>query len=94
MYGAATKLAHLPPPTSIVDAPAAGEIACVKATSFAGEIAPELVPSGERALFMYATPANYIASILAGENSVQELRTLAGSRSQRLNSLHGCPCRC
>jgi len=65
---------------------AAGEIACVKATSFAGEIAPELVPSGERALFMYATPANYIASILAGENSIQELRTLAGSRSQRLNS--------
>ena len=35
---------------------------------------------------MYATPANYIASILAGENSLQELRTLAGSRAKRLNS--------
>ena len=33
------------------------EIACVKATSFVSEIAPELVPAGERALFMYATPA-------------------------------------
>src|SRR5438445_9720752 len=65
---------------------AAGEIACVKATSFASEIAVELVPPGERALFMYATPANFIASILAGENSLQELRMLAGSRAQRANA--------
>jgi hypothetical protein len=61
------------------------EIACVKATSFASEIAAELVPVGERALFMYASPRNYIASILAGENSLQELRVLAGPRAQRLN---------
>ena len=60
------------------------EIVCVKATSFATEIAPELVPAGQRALFMYATPANYIGSILAGENSVKELRMLAPSRAQRL----------
>ena len=60
------------------------EIACVKATSFASEIAPELVPAGQRAVFMYATPANYIGSILAGENSVKELRMLAPSRAQRL----------
>jgi hypothetical protein len=33
---------------------------------------------------MYATPANYIASILAGENSLKELRILAPSREQRL----------
>jgi hypothetical protein len=64
---------------------AAGEVACVKATSFASEIAPELVPPGERALFVYATPRNYAASILAGENSVQELKMLAGSRAQRAN---------
>src|SRR5438874_2363937 len=64
---------------------AAGEVTCVKATSFASEIAPELVPPGERALFMYATPANYVASILAGENSLQELRVLAGGRAKRLN---------
>lgn len=64
---------------------AADEIACVKATSFASEIAPELVPPGERALFMYASPRNYVASILAGENSVKELHLLAGSRAQRAN---------
>jgi hypothetical protein len=62
------------------------EIACVKATSFASELAPELVPAGERALFMYASPRDYIGGILAGENSVQELRLLAGSRAQRLDA--------
>jgi len=62
------------------------EVACVKATSFASEIAPELVPPGERTLLMFATPQNYIGSILAGENSVEEMRLLAGSRAQRLNS--------
>jgi hypothetical protein len=60
------------------------EAACVKATSFVSEIAPRLVPPGERALFMFATPRNYIASILAGENSVKELRMLAVSRAERL----------
>lgn len=62
------------------------EIACVKGTSFTSEIADALVPPGERALFMYATPRNYVASILAGENSLKELHLLSGSRSQRLNS--------
>jgi hypothetical protein len=60
------------------------ETACVKATSFTSEIAPALVPAGERALFMYAAPRNYVASILAGENSLNELRGLAEYRSQRL----------
>jgi hypothetical protein len=60
------------------------EIACVKATSFVSEIVPELVPADERALFMFATPRNYIASILAGENSVQEMRMLADSRAKRM----------
>jgi hypothetical protein len=60
------------------------ETACVKATSFASEIAADLVPPGERALFMYARPLHYVASILAGENSVKELDTLADYRSQRL----------
>jgi hypothetical protein len=63
---------------------AADEIACVKATSFASEIAAELVPPGERALFMYARPRNYVASILAGENSLKELHALADYRVQRL----------
>jgi hypothetical protein len=60
------------------------EIACVKATSFASEIAAELVPPGERALFMFAKPRNYIASILAGENSIKEMHALTASRAERL----------
>ena len=60
------------------------EFACVKATSFVSEIAPQIVPPGERALFMYATPRNYISGILAGENSVKELEVLAPSRAQRI----------
>jgi hypothetical protein len=63
---------------------AAEEIACVKATSFVSEIASHLVPPNERVLFMFASPRNYVASILAGENSVQELRALAPSRAQRI----------
>ena len=62
------------------------ELACVKATSFASEIAPELVPAGERALFMYAKPRNYVASILAGENSIKEMHALARVRIERLAS--------
>src|SRR5947209_9492104 len=63
---------------------AADEIACVKATSFASEIALQLVRTGEQVLFMYARPRNYIASILAGENSLEELRRLDDTRRQRL----------
>src|SRR5690349_24823851 len=37
---------------------ASDEFACVKATSFVSEIAPVLVPAGERALFMFARPRN------------------------------------
>lgn len=62
-----------------------GELALVKATSFVSEIADELVPKGERALFMYARPRAYIASILAGENSVRELAALKASRAQRMS---------
>jgi hypothetical protein len=65
---------------------AAEDLACVKATSFASEIAPGLVPPGERALFMYAGPRNYVASILAGENSLKELHALAEKRRQRLET--------
>jgi hypothetical protein len=61
------------------------QMALVKATSFVSEIAEELVPADERALFMYASPRNYVASILAGPNSVQELQALAPSRAQRMS---------
>jgi hypothetical protein len=58
----------------------------VKATSFASEIASQLVPPGERALFIYAMPRNYVATILAGENSLKELHALSEFRRQRLGS--------
>ncbi|MEJ7776397.1 MAG: hypothetical protein WKF52_03205 [Sphingomicrobium sp.] len=61
------------------------EVALVKATSFVSEIADELVPQGQRALFMYSAPRAYIASILAGENSVKELAALGPSRAQRMS---------
>ena len=60
------------------------QLACVKATSMVSEIAPALVPPGQRALFMYATPSNYVASILAGPNSLNELRALADTRRARM----------
>jgi hypothetical protein len=60
------------------------EVACIKATSFVSEIAADLVPPGQRALFMYTTPDAYIATILAGENSRKELEALAPSRTQRM----------
>jgi hypothetical protein len=63
---------------------APNETALVKATSFVSEIAPELVPPGERALFLHAKPRAYIASILAGENSLKELEALEPSRTQRI----------
>jgi hypothetical protein len=63
---------------------AESETALVKATSFVSEIAEDLVPEGQRTLFMYASPRNYIGSILAGPNSVQELAALAPSRAQRM----------
>jgi len=60
------------------------EIACVKATSFVSEIADALVPSGERALFMYAGPRNYIGSILAGDQSLEEMKMWAQGRVRRM----------
>jgi hypothetical protein len=63
---------------------AADEMALVKATSFVSEIAAELVPPGERALFLTVDPRTYIATILAGPNSLKELAALADSRANRM----------
>jgi hypothetical protein len=63
---------------------ASDQTALVKATSFVSEIAAELVPPGERALFLFAQPRAYIASILAGENSLKELAALVDSRTRRM----------
>ena len=56
----------------------------VKATSFTSELAPALVQPGSRALFLYATPDTYLASILAGQNSWQTLAALSEIRLARL----------
>jgi hypothetical protein len=61
------------------------QFALVKATSFVSEIASELVHPGERALFLYAQPRTYIASILAGPNSLVELERAAPVRAQRMD---------
>jgi len=70
----------------------AGQSALVKATSFVSDIAAELVPADGRALFLYASPRRYVASILAGENSVRELEALAPSRAERMAArVHSLP---
>jgi hypothetical protein len=56
----------------------------VKATSFVSEFAPQLVEPEAAALFLFATPQNYISGILAGENSVKELAALHEPRAERL----------
>lgn len=65
---------------------APGQVALVKATSFVSEMAPLLVAPAVPALFLFASPANYIASILAGENSIKELKALHSIRCERLGS--------
>ena len=60
------------------------EGALVKATSFVSEIAAELVPEDQRALFLFEDPRTYIEGILAGENSRKELRMLANVRAERM----------
>lgn len=59
-------------------------VTIVKATSFVSEMAPLLVEPEAPVLLLYATPANYVAGILAGANSVRELAALHESRVARL----------
>ena len=62
------------------------ETALVKATSFASEIAAQLVGRNGHALFVYATPAAFLGTCLAGENTMKEVAALAPSRLQRMAS--------
>ena len=63
--------------------------AMVKATSFVSELSPAILAGPRRALFLTAEPETYIATILAGEASVQELAVLAGPRLARLHKRVG-----
>ncbi|MBV8798330.1 MAG: hypothetical protein JOY77_09990 [Alphaproteobacteria bacterium] len=60
---------------------------CVKATSFASEIAGSILarPSVPRALFMFVPAETYLATILGAEHSPQEARSLAENRLKRLH---------
>ena len=59
----------------------------VKATSFASELATRLLtqPQAGPSLAMYAKPEIYIASIMAGDASRQELQALVQGRLRRLH---------
>lgn len=63
--------------------------ALIKATSFADEIAGDILAQGHRAVFLSVSPERYIETILAGENSRQELAMLSGSRLVRLHGRIG-----
>ena len=60
------------------------DVAVVKATSFASELAGNLIPAGGRALFVYASPQSYLGTCLAGENTMREVSVLAPARRQRM----------
>ena len=62
----------------------ADETALIKTTSTVSEMAPELVPPGGRALFMYVGPRAFLATILAGEQSLREIQARAEERERRL----------
>lgn len=59
--------------------------ALVKATSFASDLAPEILGKTRKALFLTVSPERYLQTILAGENSRQELAALSGTRLERLH---------
>jgi len=65
--------------------------ALIKATSFASELASELLqrPDRPKAIFMFVSPENYLATILGAENSPTEAQTLANLRMRRLQSRIG-----
>ena len=68
-----------------------GQHALLKATSFASELAAEILnrPSRPKAIFMFVSPENYLATILGAENSPKEAQMLAPLRLQRLQQRLG-----
>ena len=63
---------------------AKNETALVKATSFASEIAAELIGPNGRALFVHVGPRPFLGACLAGENTMKEVMALAALRLQRM----------
>ena len=63
--------------------------ALIKATSFVSEIAAPMLGETRKALFLTLSPERYIETILAGDNSRQELAMLASPRLLRLHKRLG-----
>lgn len=63
--------------------------AFIKATSFVSEIAAPLLGARRKALFLSVSPQRYLETILAGDNSRQELALLASPRLHRLHKRLG-----
>ena len=59
--------------------------ALIKATSFVSDIAPDLIETTRKAVFLTLKPERYLQTILAGDASRQELAFLSTTRLQRLN---------
>jgi hypothetical protein len=71
-----------------------GQRAVIKTTSFVSELAPRMLSLSEspRAIFLYAAPPAYLASILIGPSSRAESQLLAAQRRARLlRRLSGAP---
>lgn len=63
---------------------AADQTALVKTTSFVSEMAEQWVGAEGRGLFLRVSAGSYINTMLAGENSRQELGAMASFRGQRM----------
>ena len=63
----------------------------IKATSICTDLLPELhaVQAGTRSIFIYNKPETHIATLLAGQNALVDLRGFAQLRLQRLQHLTG-----
>ena len=65
----------------------AGQVPLIKATSWASELAPTLLarPSKPRALMMTAAPESWLASVLASQHGLGDVRTSAAIAMTRLH---------
>jgi hypothetical protein len=65
--------------------------ALIKATSFASELAAQILQRSAKpkAIFMFVSPENYLATILGAENSPKEAQALANLRLKRLQARTG-----
>ncbi|MEZ5710843.1 MAG: hypothetical protein R3E02_15805 [Blastomonas sp.] len=67
--------------------PAGFRYTLVKATSFVSQISEEIMARSRKSMILTLRPERYIATILAGDASRQELAQLSGTRLLRLHAL-------